>query len=168
MIVADATPLIHLSRAGLTDLLPKLYERVVVPNSVWQEVSGHTSEPPPAANVLQEALGSWLEARALPASARRASESFVRGAPLGKREADAIALAETLRTSVLMDDRVAVDFARMRRVETRWTTSVVLEAYRTRVLDRAAARRAVEDLVAAGLWVRQDVLLRILAALGEG
>ena len=56
MIVADATPLIHLSRAGLTDLLPKLYEQVFVPTSVWDEVSGHTTEPPPAANVLRDRI----------------------------------------------------------------------------------------------------------------
>ena len=29
------------------------------------------------------------------------------------------------------------------------------------------ARRAVKDLVESGLWIRQDVLLRILAILGE-
>jgi predicted nucleic acid-binding protein len=86
---------------------------------------------------------------------------------VGQGEADAIAIAEALKTAVLMDDRVAVDLARMRGVETRWTTSVVLEAYRRGVLDRKAARGAVEDLVASGLWIRQDVLLRILTILGE-
>jgi predicted nucleic acid-binding protein len=167
MIVADAPPLIHLARAGLADLLPKLYERVVVPTSVWEEASGHAGEPRPEATVLQEASVSWLEARTLPARARRAAGSFVRGAPIGRAEADAIALAEALRAAVLMDDRVAVDLARMRGVETRWTTSVVLEAHRLGVLDRTAARRAIEDLVATGLWIRQDILLRILAVLAD-
>jgi hypothetical protein len=55
----------------------------------------------------------------------------------------------------------------MRGIETRWTTSVILEARRDGILDRAAARRAVEDLVGSGLWIRQDVLLRILAILAE-
>jgi len=55
----------------------------------------------------------------------------------------------------------------MRGIETRWTTSVVLEAHRREILDRKAAGRAIEDLVASGLWIRQDVLLRILAILGE-
>src|SRR5216117_3888539 len=72
-----------------------------------------------------------------------------------------------LRTPILMDDRVAIDLARMRGIETRWTTSVVLEAHRREILDRKAAGRAIEDLVASGLWIRQDVLLRILAILGE-
>jgi len=72
-----------------------------------------------------------------------------------------------LQAAILMDDRVAIDLARMRGVETRWTTSVVLEAHRRGILDRVAARRAVKDLVESGLWIRQDVLLRILAILGE-
>lgn len=166
MIVADATPLIHFARAGLTRLLPTLYERVVVPPAVWEEVSGRL-EQRAEANVLRDGAGQWLEARSLPARVRRAAESLTRAAPVGRGEAEAIALAESLRVAVLMDDRVAVDLARMRGVETRWTTSVVLEAHRRGVLDRTAARQAVEELVTSGLWIRQDVLLRILAALTD-
>lgn len=166
MIVADATPLLHLARAGHMDLLPKLYERVLVPTSVWEEAVGQ-GEPRSESQVLRDASRTWLEVRSLSAHERRASESFLRGAPVGRGEADAIALAEALRTPVLMDDRVAVDLARMRGVETRWTTSVVLQAHRRGILDRKAARRALEDLVASGLWIRQDVLLRILAVLTE-
>ena len=99
---------------------------------------------------------------------RRTSEAFRRGAPVGRGEADALAVAEVLSTPVLMDDRVAVDLARMRGVETRWTTTVVLEAQRKGILDRRAARRALEDLIASGLWIRQDVLLRLLSILSEG
>lgn len=166
MIVSDATPLLHLARAGLLDLLPKLYDRVVVPASVWEETSGR-GEPRAEGHVLQEASEAWLEIRSLSAPERRLSEAFRRAAPIGRGESDAIALAEALRTPVLMDDRVAVDLARMRGIETRWTTSVILEAHRRGVLDRKAARRTVEDLVGSGLWIRQDVLLRILAVLAE-
>lgn len=166
MIVADATPLLHLARAGYLDLLAKLYLRVAVPASVWEEACGG-DEPRAEAQVLRETRETWLEVRDLSSRERQLSESLRRGAPVGRGEADAIALAEALRTAVLIDDRVAVDLARMRKVETRWTTSVVLEAHRRGVLDRMAARRAIEDLVGSGLWIRQDVLLRILAILGE-
>jgi len=166
MIVSDATPLLHLARAGLLDLLPKLYVRIVVPVSVWEETSGR-GEPRPERQLLQDASAAWLEVRTSSARERRTSEAFRRAAPVGLGEADAIALAEALRAPVLMDDRVAVDLARMRGLETRWTTSVILEAHRRRILDRAAARRAVEDLVGSGLWIRQDVLLRLLSILAE-
>lgn len=167
MIVADATPLIHLTRSGHLDLLPRLYERVVIPMSVRDESFGG-SESRPETEALRSVSKSWLEARALSAAERKASEALRRGAPVGRGEADAIALAASLRTVVLMDDQVAVGLARMKGLETRWTTSVVLEAHRRGILDRIGARRAIEDLVGAGLWVRQDALLRILAILREG
>ena len=66
-----------------------------------------------------------------------------------------------------MDDRIGIDLARIRGIETRWTTSVVLEARQRNILDRKAAGRAIGDLVASGLWIRQDVLVRILAILGR-
>ena len=166
MIVSDATPILHLARAGLLDLLPKLYTRVVVPPSVWEESLGR-GEPRPETHLLQEASETWIDVKPLSARDRTKSVAFRRGAPVGRGEADALALAEALKTAVLMDDRVAVDLARMRGIETRWTTSVVLEAHRRGILDRTAARRAVEDLVGSGLWIRQDVLLRILAILGD-
>ena len=166
MIVSNATPLLHLARAGLLVLLPKLYIRVVVPASVREEVVGR-GEPRPEAQVLQAVVDSWLEVRSLSARERQMSEALRRGAPVGRGEADAIALAEALKGALLMDDRVAVDLARMRGVETRWTTSTVLEAHRRGILNRATARRAIEDLVASGLWIRQDVLLRLLSILAE-
>ena len=147
-------------------MLPKLYVRVIVPKSVREEVKGH-GDPRPEAQVLQAVVDGWLEVRSLSARERPMSEALRRGAPIGRGEADAIALAEALKTTLLVDDRVAVDLARMRGVETRWTTSTVLEAHRRGVLDRAAARRAIEDLVASGLWIRQDVLLRLLSILAE-
>ncbi len=164
MIVADATPLIHLARTRWLGVLPKLYRNVVVPPTAWREVL-----EPGARRVethsLEEASQTWLEVRKVPAKARRASAAYRRGVALGDGEADAIALAETLQVLLLMDDRVAVQFARLRGLEPRWTTSVILEAHGKGILSATEARTAVEDLVHAGLWIRQDVLLRILGVL---
>src|SRR5256712_1994040 len=166
MPVPEPPPLLPVAGAGLWALLPIFYAGAVVPASVWDEVRGR-GEPRPESQVLEEASETWIEVRSLAARERRKSEALRRVAPVGRGEADAIALAETLQAAILMDDRVAIDLARMRGVETRWTTSVVLEAHRRGILDRVAARRAVKDLVESGLWIRQDVLLRILAILGE-
>lgn len=166
MIVSNAIPLLHLARAGLLDLLPKLYAKVIVPPSAWSEVAGR-AERRPESHVLHEASETWVEVKPLSGRERTRSDASRRGAPVGRGEADAIALAEALRVAVLMDDRVGIDLARMRGIETRWTTSVVLEAYGGKILDRRAARRAIQDLVTPGLWIRQDVLLRILEVLTE-
>jgi predicted nucleic acid-binding protein len=165
MIVADAIPLIHLARANRLQLLPRLYDRVAVPPSVWQEVSG-TSEKRAEAHVLEDALEKWLEIRDLPRKAVRVSASLRNATPLGRGEADAIALAEAMGVGIVMDDAIAVGLARMRGLRTRWTTSVVLEAHAREVLSAREARAAIRDLVRAGLWLRQDVLLSLLEILG--
>ena len=165
MIVADATPLIHLARANRLQLLPRLYDRVVVPPSAWREVSG-ISEKRAEAHILEEARGGWLEIRDLSRKAVRVSEALRTATPLGRGEGDAIALAEAMEVGIVMDDAIAVGLARMRGLETRWTTSVVLEAHARDLLSAREARAAIRDLVRAGLWVRQDVLLSLLEILG--
>lgn len=37
-VVINASPLITLFRSGQADLLPRLFNRIVVPDAVWQEV----------------------------------------------------------------------------------------------------------------------------------
>lgn len=166
MIVSDASPLIILAKANRIRLLPQVYERVVVPPSVWREVGGGTDRRPET-HLLEEAADSWLHVRALPATAARVAVTLRRAAPLGAGEAEAIALAGALRATVLMDDPIAVDVARMRGLTTRWTTSVILEARAKGILRAGEAREGIDDLVRAGLWIRQDALLSILDLLDE-
>ena len=37
-VVVNASPLIAIFRSGQADLLPKLFNRIVVPEEVWKEV----------------------------------------------------------------------------------------------------------------------------------
>ena len=37
-VVINASPLITLFRSGQADLLPQLFNRIIVPQAVWQEV----------------------------------------------------------------------------------------------------------------------------------
>jgi len=38
LIVADSSPLIHLSRIGRLELLRKVYGTILIPRGVWEEV----------------------------------------------------------------------------------------------------------------------------------
>lgn len=38
LVVADTTPLLYLARLGLLDLLERQYRRVLVPQTVWEEL----------------------------------------------------------------------------------------------------------------------------------
>lgn len=38
-VVVNASPLISLFRSGQADLLPRLFNRIVIPEAVWKEVA---------------------------------------------------------------------------------------------------------------------------------
>jgi len=56
-VVVNASPLIALFRSGQADLLPRLFNRIVVPHAVWSEVlaGGHQD-----AAATQLAAQDWV------------------------------------------------------------------------------------------------------------
>ena len=44
-VVVNSSPLITLFRSGQADLLPQLFNRIVVPEAVWQEVVSERQDP---------------------------------------------------------------------------------------------------------------------------
>lgn len=168
MIVADATPLIHLSRIGRLELLRHTFQGVIMPHEVYEEVVVQGEAQGRAdALVVKEAVGRWMETRELSVAQREFVDALRRGIPLGQGEAACLALARDLRAPVVLDDSVAVRAARRLGLATYWTTSVILEAVSRGHLTRSEGREAVEVLVRSGLRVRPDVLVELLAFLRE-
>ncbi len=51
IVVSDASPLISLAATGHVELLKHLYERVLIPEAVYQELTESDAELPGAAEV---------------------------------------------------------------------------------------------------------------------
>lgn len=84
-IVGDSSPLISLALIGQLDLLPRLYQRVLIPPAVWNEVTVQGAGLPGAQAVSEL---TWLEIQEpLPAILQSLAILLDRG------EAEAIALA---------------------------------------------------------------------------
>ena len=60
IVVSDASPLIYLSWIGHLDLLRRLYENVMIPPSVWNEVAGLGDELPGATEAKRAVRDGWL------------------------------------------------------------------------------------------------------------
>jgi predicted nucleic acid-binding protein len=56
--VVDASPLIVLCRAGLIDLLPRLFPEILVPGTVWAEIGAGAASDPAA---LQLPIAPWAK-----------------------------------------------------------------------------------------------------------
>ncbi|MCC5657442.1 DUF3368 domain-containing protein [Nostoc sp. XA010] len=100
VIVADSSPLIYLAIIAQLELLPQLYQRILLPTAVWDEVTIQGVALPGAQAVSQL---TWLEIQAPEALILEPLSILV-----DRGEAEAIALAQsTPDSTVLLDDAQA-------------------------------------------------------------
>ena len=98
MIVSNATPLIAFARIGELTLLERIVEQLILPQAVWQEVTGVSDRP--GAETIREA--SWIDVQSVSEVPADLLTLLDRG------EAEVIILAEELGADeVLLDERAA-------------------------------------------------------------
>jgi len=133
IVVSDTSPLSYLVLIELHDLLPKLLNRVLIPEAVHRELLS-AGAPEPVRRFLAEAPG-WLEVRPSPETSNPPGH-------LDSGERDAISLALLVRADmVLLDERKGRQAAREHGLRVSGTLGVI----------RAAAHRnlvTLEDALA--------------------
>lgn len=118
MIVAsDTSPINYLVLIELQDLLPKLFDRILVPEAVHRELQADAA-PDPIKRFLAEAP-DWLEVRPSPEI-----DPSLRQLDSGEREVIALALL-TGADSVLLDERKGRHAARERGLRVSGTLGVI-------------------------------------------
>jgi predicted nucleic acid-binding protein len=160
IVVADAGPIIHLSRVGHIDLLPAIYGRLLIPNPVYHEVV-EAGKGLAGSAELEEA--SWADF--VPHDP--ASEMFARLTPrLGAGEAAALCLsADRDADLILSDDGEARALARKMGFQVIGTLGILAEGKRRGELSHLAP--LLRDLKAKGTWLSEALIERVLRAAGE-
>jgi len=132
VVVADTSPLNYLVQIDCQELLAALYQRVLVPPAVMNELD--RPRTPAAVRAWVDHLPAWVEVRAvqstLPATL----------AGLDPGEQEAIQLAQEQHADLLlMDERRAVAFARRHGLEVTGTLGVLVQAARLGLVEIDAA-----------------------------
>ena len=147
IVVSDTTPLNYLILIGQTDLLPRLYGRVIVPTTVVRELQ-HLLAPAPVRAWIGSAP-AWLEIRDVVI----AEES---GTLLDAGELAALALAELLHANILlMDDRKGYEEAIRRNLRAVGTLGVLAEAAERQLIDLP---KVLEQLQQTNFFISPQVL----------
>lgn len=159
IIIADSSPLISLSIIGELGLLPRLYQRVVIPNAVWDEVVVQGVGLPGAEPVSR---CEWLEVETPPGE-MLASLSIL----VDRGEAEALALAQVMAGStVLLDDAQA-----RRRVAERFQIPRIGTLGILRRAKKAGFIREIKPLILSlrnnGIFIRQALMDAVLQDAGE-
>ena len=165
VVISDASPLICLSALRQLDLLRLLYGSVLVPETVWQEVTrtpSFTSSTAPSAVTDAKAAG-WLE---VVAANNRPLVTQLE-TTLDPGEAEAIALAVECKPSLLLiDERDGRQVARVLGVKMTGTLGVLLRAKSTGQI--SAIRPLINELIQLhNFRLHSNLVERILTEAGE-
>ena len=132
IVIADSTPLNYLILIHQVDLLPQLFDRILIPPAVFEELQHE--ETPDLVRRWIAGPPSWLEVQAL----HSVPDPTVGFLDIGEWEA--IALAEELQADqLLLDDADARREAARRSLPFIGTLGVLREAARRELLDLRTA-----------------------------
>ena len=156
-VVVNASPLIALFRSGQADLLPKLFNRIVVPEAVWKEV---------VLDERDDAAVRELGAQTWPIREVVATSHRVEAWNLGAGETAVLshALANPPLRAII-DDADARRCSRTLGIPILGTGGVLLLDKRRGLLPSVAV--GLEKLRNAGLWLSDDVIKLLKAQASE-
>jgi len=158
--VVNSTPLIALSITGYLFLLNRLFEQVIVPVSVYEEVALQGEERPGAEAVAQ---ANWLVIQA-PERSLVLSAELVQ---LDRGEQDVILLAQEIKADwVLIDEKLARRVAIGLGLQVKGTLGVLLIAYRMGLISKEASIKAVQDLASSSVRLSSRLREWFIAQLG--
>lgn len=157
-IVGDSSPLIALSIIQQLELLPKLYQRVVIPHKVWEEITINGAGLPGASAISRL---DWLIIEK-PAQELLSPLSIL----LDSSEAEAIALAMSLpESTVLLDDAQARRVAERFGVNRIGTLGILRRAKKAGLVN--AIKPYILLLQKSGIYIRQNLIDAVLHDVGE-
>jgi uncharacterized protein len=158
IIIADSSPLISLAIIEQLELLPQLYQRVLLPPAVWDEVTVQGIGLP-GANAVRKV--TWLEIQTPEAALLKPLSILV-----DRGEAEAIALAQSIPESiVLLDDAQARRVAERLNVPRIGTLGILRRAKKSGLV--MAVKPYIEELRSQGIYIRQSLIDAVLQDLGE-
>jgi uncharacterized protein len=156
-IIGDSSPLISLAIVKQLDLLPRLYQKVVVPQAVWEEITIDVDLP----GAMEVRSLTWLHIEHADPKALPPLMILV-----DRGEAEAIALAMNHPgCTLLLDDAQARRVAERFGVSRIGTLGVLRRAKKAGLI--ATVRPFIEQLRINGIYMSQALVDAILRDVGE-
>jgi predicted nucleic acid-binding protein len=154
LVIADTGPLNYLILIGHIDLLPLLFEKVLLPTTVQSELA--SSKAPPFVQHWIANRPAWVEVREAPLS--QVEDASLKGIDAGEKAA--IQLAASLHADLLlMDDRKGASAAQRKGLRVTGTLGILDLAAQRGLADFAGA---VEQLRQTNFRVPRAVLESLL------
>ncbi|MGB8217058.1 MAG: DUF3368 domain-containing protein [Candidatus Methanoperedens sp.] len=163
-VVSDASPLLLLAKIGKLDLLKELYQEIVIPLQVRNEVVENNDKA--SSLILSGIENGWIKQK----DEEISPEIKSLGEKLGLHKGETAALSVAKRLDIkeiLADDKLARIAARILGLKAIGCLGVMMKAYENGIVTRSDAIDSIQKLVKAGLWVSPEVLTEVFKSLEE-
>lgn len=158
VIISNTTPIFYLHRVGYLELLRKLYDEVIVPNAVIEELEEgkKQGEDVPEINNYQ-----WIKVRKIQVPSR------INLIPdLGKGESEVLAMGlDEKQHLLIIDDKLAREIAKLHDLKFTGTAGVLLKSKSNGYITEI--KPIIGRLREAGFFLSQELFEYILAQAGE-
>ena len=159
IVVSDTTPISELAKIDRLTLLREVYQRVIIPQEVYDEVMAG-----PLVVVAATQSANWIEVHGVSDSTKLLV--LHASTQLGLGECAALIIAEELRADrVLIDDRAGRREATARGLPVTGTIGTLLVAKQQGII--ASIKDVLDDLRAHGTRISEQLYGDALAAAGE-
>ena len=157
-VVINSSPLIVLFKSKQSQLLPQLFDEILVPSAVWNEITLTEKNDLPAQQLPQVNWAKKIDNIAI--------KPEVAGWDLGKGESEVLSLTlEKPNYIAIVDDRAAKNCAKSLGIKAIGTGGVLLLAKRRGLIPNISSR--LQELRNAGLWLSDRIINIIKQQAGE-
>lgn len=155
-IVSNTTPIISLASIGKLDLLEKLFNRIVIPQAVYDEIKAQKSFG------YDEVESEFVEVKAVKGEIYR--DLLLNQLDIG--EAETITLAKEINADfVIIDENLGYKVAKNSGVPVIRTLSVLLRAKQKEIVTEV--KPLLDNMISNGRWYSRRVYDSFLAKAGE-
>lgn len=157
IVIADTTPIIILMKLQRLDLLEKLFDTVIVPNAVYEELVSNSNYQTEAQMVVECPFLKRLEV-----SDRQSIKILREVVGLDAGESEAIALAEENHADLLIiDERKGRRVAKQMELKIIGTIGILLQAFDCEILSKTEILSYAENLKNSSIRI-SDTLFELI------
>jgi hypothetical protein len=153
--VSNASPLIVLLKINKLLILKKLFEKIVIPDAVYKEITAKEHD-----KLVFDKL-KWVETRRV----RKTEMINLLEKLINKGEAEAIILAKELNATLLIDDAKARKYAKLLNIEVIGTLGLLKMAKKSGLVQ--SVRKVIDDMLTEGYYIEDRLVRKILKDIGE-
>jgi len=158
MIASNSSPIIILAKQGLLDLLEKCFKKVIIPQSVYDEVMNKNGTP--EAIALGKAIEEkWISVQKVEIIANLETKN------IGQGEKESISLAHKHNCILIIDDDASKKYASIFGVEAHGTFYVIYLACTKKLISKTKAKNILEGMIADGFYVSSEFYSKFISLL---